>query len=161
MRGKVPYGSMTGVWCVVLSCALGCSGGSSTAPSKLAPAKGVVKYNGKPVASATVLFSPKDGSPAMGMTDKDGNFTLTTGGRAGAEIGKFKVVVSKPTSLETGKAPEQMKPEDMERMIKEGKSLTPPKPEFPARYTSPSTTTLEADVGTDGASNVFEFNLVD
>lgn len=97
----------------------------------------------------------------MGMTDPEGNFTVTTGGRPGAEIGKFKVVVSKPTSLDGGKAPAEMKPEDMERMIKEGKSLAPPKSEFPARYTALGTTTLEADVSPDGETNVFEFTLVD
>lgn len=161
MLGKISKFVLMTVGVSLLSFTAGCSSEGDKSASKLAAAKGVVKYNGKPVAGANVLFSPKEGSPAMGMTDKDGNFTVTTGGRPGAEIGKFKVVVSKQQSIEGGKPVEQMKPEDMERMIREGKSLTPPKPEFPTRYTSLDTTTLEADVAADAASNVFEFNLVD
>ncbi|MDB5386146.1 MAG: carboxypeptidase regulatory-like protein [Planctomycetaceae bacterium] len=145
----------------LLPLAVGCSGGDTTKARPLAASKGVVKYNGQPIAGATVLFSPAAGSPATGMTDKDGNFTVTTGGRPGAEVGKFKVIVTKPLANELGKTPTQMKPEDMQKMATEGKSFAPPKSEFPARYTSLETTTLEADVSADAKKNVFEFNLVD
>ena len=147
--------------CVLhVSLCAGCSGETSKAP-KLFPAKGVVKYQGKPIAAASVLFNPADGTPAMGMTDNEGNFTVTTGGRPGALIGKHKVVITKASTGGDGKARTDMKPQDMEKMVKEGVSLAPPKSEFPVRYTTLSGTTLEADVSADAASNVFEFNLVD
>lgn len=150
----------------VLMCALhvalcaGCSGETSKAP-KLVPAKGAVKYQGKPIVAATVLFNPTDGTPAMGMTDNEGNFTVTTGGRPGALIGKHKVIITKASTGADGKSRTDMKPQDMEKMVKEGVSFAPPKSEFPVRYTTLSGTNLEADVSADPASNVFEFNLVD
>jgi hypothetical protein len=145
---------------VLLPIAIGCGDGVPKG-KPLAPAKGVVKYNGKPVAGATVLFSPKDGSPSTGMTDKDGNFTVTTGGRPGAELGKCKVLVTKTTATADGKPPAAMSPKDMEKMASSGMFSQSAKSEIPARYTSLEGTNLEADVSADGTKNVFEFNLVD
>lgn len=139
---------------------VGCGGGSGPAGPKLAPAKGVINYNGRPVNAATVLFSPSKGNPGMGMTDDQGKFAITTGGRPGVAIGKCKVVVSKPTSAADGVNP-NMTPKDMEDMIKAGKSFEPPKDPIPPRYGSDKTTPLEADISENGESNVFEFNLVD
>ena len=84
---------------------------------------------------------------------------ITTGGRAGAELGKCKVMVSKPAAG-AGARPD-MTPKDMEEMIKAGKSLAPAKDPIPTRYATEKTSPLEAEISTDGESNVFEFNLVD
>jgi len=143
---------------LLLLTAVGC-GTAGPPPRKLAPTKGVVKYNGQPIAGATVLFSPSDGSPGNGMTDDAGNFVITTGGRPGAELGKCKVMVSKPASG-SGVSPD-MTPKDMEQMIKSGKSLTPAKDPIPSRYATEKSSPLEADISPVGESNVFEFNLVD
>ncbi|MDB5387114.1 MAG: hypothetical protein JWM11_2760 [Planctomycetaceae bacterium] len=161
MRGKKSMRLVFNIVLLLLPLVSGCSGGGNSIARPLAPAKGVVKYNGKPVAGAAVVFSPKDGSPAQGMTDKDGNFTITTGGRPGAEIGKFKVVVSKAAAGADSKPPAQMKPEDMQRMGQAGITNTAVKAELPMRYSALTTTDLEADVSNDGTRNVFEFNLVD
>lgn len=139
----------------------GCSGEGGGAAVKLVPAKGSVKYNSKPIAGASVLFSPAEGTPAMGTTDKDGNFTLTTGGRSGAMVGKSKVVISKAPPMIDGKTPGQMTPKDMAAMATQKRSFTKPKGEIPDKYGSLDTTTESADVSADGKSNVFEFNLVD
>lgn len=59
---------------------------------------GKVTYNGAPVASATVTFSPQEkGTPAaMGITDSQGVYTLTTYDSGdGAAAGLFKVLVYK------------------------------------------------------------------
>jgi hypothetical protein len=143
---------------LLLVAAVGCGSGG-TPPRTLAPTKGVVKYKGEPVAGATVLFSPAVGTPGNGMTDDAGNFVITTGGRPGAEIGKAKVMISKPASG-SGVRPD-MTPKDMEEMVKAGKSLAPAKDPIPTRYAAEKTSPLEADVAPEGESNVFEFNLVD
>ena len=143
---------------LLLFAAVGCGSGG-TPPRTLAAARGVVKYKGQPIAGATVLFSPAVGTPGNGMTDDAGNFVITTGGRPGAEIGKCKVMISKPASG-SGVRPD-MTPKDMEEMIKAGKSLAPAKDPIPARYAAEKTSPLEADIAVDGESNVFEFNLVD
>jgi hypothetical protein len=54
-----------------------------------------------------------------------------------------------------------MTPKDMEEMIKAGKSLAPAKDPIPTRYATEKTSPLEAEISSDGESNVFEFNLVD
>jgi hypothetical protein len=143
---------------LLLLAAVGC-GSEGTPPRKLAPTRGVVKYKGQPIGGATVLFSPANGTPGNGMTDDAGNFVITTGGRPGAELGKCKVMVSKPAGG-AGVRPD-MTPKDMEEMIKAGKSLAPAKDPIPTRYASEKTSPLEADIAADGESNVFEFNLVD
>lgn len=79
------------------------------------PVSGVVTCKGKPVANATVNFSPlrgqgraedKTGRLALGMTDKDGRFTLTTyENNDGAIVGKHVVTVSLNIDEATGRGP--------------------------------------------------------
>jgi hypothetical protein len=72
--------------------------------------EGTVLLDGQPVAEATVGFSPiAGGLPAVGMTDGDGRFHLssTGGGRpeAGAVPGEYAVVVSKQVVEHSGAPP--------------------------------------------------------
>jgi uncharacterized protein (TIGR03067 family) len=65
---------------------------------KLASVAGTVTLDGKPLAKATVVFVPvkKGAQKAMGTTNEDGSFELTTGGnKKGAPAGEYKVVVTK------------------------------------------------------------------
>ena len=63
---------------------------------KLVPVSGVVTLDGKPVAEATVMFSPEAGGvPAVGLTDAAGRFQLTTNGKEGALVGTHQVMVTK------------------------------------------------------------------
>src|SRR4051812_25342786 len=87
-------------WLVV---ALGLTFLSGCGGPKLAPVKGRVMWNGKPVAQAHLSFSPvaKDeanrepGKPATGFTDADGNFVLSTYRPLdGAQVGEHRVVIS-------------------------------------------------------------------
>jgi hypothetical protein len=82
---------------VVLLALTGCSG------PQIAPVKGRVTCNGKPVHQASVIFAPepssdKDREPGKGgtgITDKDGNYVISTY-RAydGAQVGKHKVTIA-------------------------------------------------------------------
>jgi hypothetical protein len=88
-------------WLFVIVCAsaLGC-GGSDAA--KIVPVSGVVTLNGKPLAGATVAFSPvakegdvNAGDGSVGKTNADGEYTLTTSRSApGAQVGKHRVRIS-------------------------------------------------------------------
>lgn len=73
---------------------------------------GRVTFQGKPVEGAVVTFHPKGRDDAKaerpsGVTDKDGNFTLSTGSRAGAPPGEYVVTVNwyKPADAPAGKKP--------------------------------------------------------
>jgi hypothetical protein len=68
----------------------------------MAPVKGRVTCNGKPVGEAAVTFSPaprfdgdkEPGKPATGFTEADGTYVLSTCKKLdGALIGKHRVTV--------------------------------------------------------------------
>jgi hypothetical protein len=75
---------------------LGCGSG------KFAPISGTVTMNGKPLAGATVMFSPiaKEGTidagpGSGGKTNEKGEYTLTSvKGHNGALVGKHRVSIS-------------------------------------------------------------------
>jgi hypothetical protein len=83
---------------LVLSAAAGCGGDPG-----YAPVSGTVTLRSRPLAGATVVFSPDGGEgarPATAVTGPDGTFKLQTnlpGGvtRDGARVGGYKVTVSK------------------------------------------------------------------
>ena len=89
----------------------GCGG---TNEYETTPVSGVVTCQGKPVANATVNFTPnaEEGRPkgqrgrvALGLTDKDGRFTLTTyKDNDGAIVGSHTVTVGLNMDESTGKA---------------------------------------------------------
>ena len=140
-----------GLVCVGL---VGCGG--SGGPS-LTAVKGKVTYKGQALAGASVNFMPEKGNPAVGVTDTNGEFTLTTGGRPGAEQGKHRVGISKMSS--TGGVANPT-PDDMAKMMAEGK-MPVTKNEIPAKYAAPPTSGLEATVTADAGKNVFTFDLKD
>ena len=60
------------------------------------PVKGIVTFQGSPLAEADVAFTPKGGRPATGRTDAAGRFTLTTyKTNDGAMNGQHTVTVCK------------------------------------------------------------------
>jgi len=93
-----------------LSCVIalvGCGGGGE----KLVPMEGKATVNGQSLPEGIItLFqaegkSLKSGNPT-GSVGQDGSFKLMTGGKPGAPVGKFKVVLSPapPASTATGGA---------------------------------------------------------
>lgn len=80
------------------------------------PVSGVVTCDGQPVANATINFTPvggedraegRRGRVALGMTDKDGRFTLTTyKNYDGAIVGRHTVTISANMDESTGQVPQ-------------------------------------------------------
>lgn len=105
----------------------------------LAPARGRITYNGKPMETGYVTTQPASSfaDPAIGALKADGEFELVTNGRPGAAIGEHRLAVMALTN-------------DF-----------PPKQLVPARYGDTRTTPLTITVTSDGAENVFEFDLKD
>lgn len=87
---------------IFLGFAVGCS------DSPYSPVRGVVTFDGKPVADATVGFSPKDvtvGRPAFGVTGSEGNYELSTLEPGdGVLPGEYHVTVTAVDIVESEKA---------------------------------------------------------
>jgi len=88
------------LWSLVIP-VLGC--GASGGPD-LADVTGKVTKGGKPLGSISVTFTPVSGSvSSAALTDAEGRFVLlSSSGKAGAVVGKHKVVLS---SRSAGNAP--------------------------------------------------------
>ena len=145
---------------VVALGAIGLAGcGGSTMP-KVYPATGTVIWKGEPLADATVSFVPSVGAPSDGKTDAQGKFTIMTNGKPGARAGACKVTVSKFAGAAPS-MPAAPKPEDMMKMYEKKKKGEVEKGEIPAKFGRPDTSGLSAEVTTEGAKNVFTFDLKD
>jgi len=164
--------SLLGLAClVVLPCLSGC--GPSLPATK--PVTGTVLYHGKPVEGATVLFmrgsrNIAEGEMALGKTDANGRFELTThfgsqtGGK-GAVVGQYEVTISKkvpPPGISEAKY--QAMVEAANRIAETGAGVPPHllPPElvemFPPQYSMVGKTTLKREV-TAAGPNDFEFKL--
>jgi hypothetical protein len=83
--------------------------GCEKSPYELAPARGVVTLNGKPVPTGTVMFSPiakedglNAGAPAFGAIQSDGTFVLTTyQDNDGAIVGEHWVTINNRSTAGT------------------------------------------------------------
>jgi len=113
---------------------------------KVYRAQGVVKLDGKPLEEATVIYhSQSNDVSAQGVTDKSGNFTLTTyDANDGAVEGKHKVVITKRT-YEKRKTKYDSPEESSIALI--------PKELLPTKYALPKTTTVEVEVLGKGTNN--------
>lgn len=63
------------------------------------PVNGVVKFDGAPVAGATVTFCSDDGKTFAASTDDGGNFKLFAHDKAGIPAGNYKVTVVKVAAM--------------------------------------------------------------
>jgi hypothetical protein len=159
---------------LLLAALLGLSGCSGADRPKTYAVEGQVAYNGKPLEGATVSFwaetSPR---AAVGTTNAEGKFTLSTFElEDGAIAGLHKVTVTKLTEAELAAAakmpaapndPSQMTQmtkmyrDKMDSMSQKGKKE---KLAVPGKYSSASTTPLEAEVKASG-NEPFVFQLTD
>jgi hypothetical protein len=127
---------------------LGCGSGDEWTANrpKVYRARGVVKMDGKPLDDATVVYhSQSHDLSAQGVTDKDGNFTLTTfNEKDGAVEGKHKVVITKRT-YEKKKTKYDSPTESSVALI--------PIDLLPSKYSLSTTTDVEVEVSAKGTNN--------
>jgi len=122
-----------------LAASSGCGGGP-----QLAPVKGRVLYNEKPLPFGSVMFQPASGQPARATIRTDGSFVLGTFGAAdGATVGPNRVRVTcfeaqNPEAANGGSGGE----------MPLGKSL------IPKQYTQYDTSGLKVDVPPEGNDTV-------
>lgn len=122
---------------------------------------GTVTLNGEPVEAATVTFvADGEGQDAIGRTDANGKYTLTTfGGSDGAIAGEYKVKIAKYTDMaadttsgEAGEDGEGGYIEPNENDTGEQENV------LPAKYADEKTSELTASVSAGATS--FDFDLV-
>jgi len=131
---------------------VGCGGGDNFAKNrpKTFPASGSVKFNGKPVDGATVIFAPVAGGEksvaASAMTDENGNFTLMAyPPLKGAVPGNYTVAIIKrevPPPPPTGPDAHEAPPPP------------PPKSFIPEKYSDPVKSGLTASVPEGGRDDL-------
>lgn len=174
MKSRPSLSSLTFVlYAACLTCLLavtGCGSGIATVP-----ATGTVVHQGKPLKGATVTFSRGKraitaGEIAIGETDAEGRFTLTTyiGPQAdvkGAVIGKYDVTVSKYI-IPPGMSESQYRAlvAEVDRISASG-AMMPPDQQLPdlvemlpAQYSASGRSELSAEVTAKGP-NDFRFEL--
>ena len=161
----------------------GCSQGPK-APTTV-PVSGTIKYNGQPLAQATVSFIQKGVTdvtarqhPAHATTDDQGRYTLLTFVNPkefpGAVPGDYAVTVSKVEAAGGGgewnaeeaykqmqqNTPKEgsMNAEQAQQVMRE--KATGPKSAIPTKYNDPKTSDLSATVQPSGAQT-FDFDLKD
>lgn len=148
-------------WLLVLGVVAGMAGCSRHYEDALSrqwparvPAGGTVTFEGRPVEGATVVFVTQSGGRfynALGTTDSAGRFRLQTfRPQDGAVPGSHAVMIEKITY--TDKPGTGLMPDGRPNVNKEEKS------HLPARYRSPKTSGLTAEVTAKG-TNEFTFAL--
>lgn len=158
MKRIAQWGLAVALLAVVLTSG-GCGG--TDGPS-LAKAGGSVTLDGAPVAGATVTMVFDNGNVSVGVTGADGKFSMTTGGREGALIGKAKVTVTKVTGgadVQVSAGP--TKPEDMAKMmagqmgnVKSQADVKKPTNELPEKYAQTESSGLSADIPAGGVQDL-------
>ena len=156
---------------VCLCLAVGCS--SSSSGPKLVPADGTVTFQGKPLAGATVMFVPEKGPFAMGITDVNGKFQLSTGTSRGVVVGPVKVSV---TAAEGGKQEDpgaaskrpqtpaetaefMKKAEEFSKAAVSGKADAQPKSLIPEKFGKVETSGLSYTIKPNAGENHFKIDL--
>ncbi len=143
MRTNVLFALVSGFLILV---SFGCGAEGPGGPERLptVPAAGVVTYQGKPLANASVSFQHTSGVvTAGGKTDSDGRFTLSTyGENDGAPAGSYRVTVAVNAVQEI--EPGVLAPE-------------PPggfKSPIPDKYANPDTSGLEVEIPAEGTTDL-------
>jgi hypothetical protein len=153
---------------LVLICLWGCSSGGP-APLPLYPVTGNLKVDGKPLEATAVSLMPVDATskakPAVGTTDKEGNFKIATNGDRGAAAGPYKVVLGgaavedSSTSLEK-LTPAQQAAEVSKRqgdLVKNKGMPLSKKYKFPSEWADPKTSPKTFEVTT--GANVLNIDI--
>ena len=107
-------------------------------------AAGVLTVRGQPVAGATVVMHHAEGrASAIGTTDAEGRFTLTTYQKDdGAPAGHYRVTVAKNDTTE------------VEPGVLAPLSAEPTRPTIPLSYGNPDTSGLTCEIPPDGNTEI-------
>lgn len=138
----------------------GCSGATSDRPP-VAPVRGTVHYNGRPVEGVTVTFaSPRSPRTSTGMTNANGEFQLTTfDANDGAVVGENVVSIRRDQPASDSKVSEMDATEYAEAMQSgRGMPRQETKNTIPARYADFEKSSLKRSV-VEGELNEFHFEL--
>lgn len=169
MRMKFSGRRVSDILCLFLisQFSLGCGGQDGPL---IAPVKGVVTANGKPVEGAIVNFTVKDYSRlSTGVTNDKGEYQLTTmNTNDGAVVGENQVAIRQaqkesagmdlamdPATMQQGKADLKgtpSKPVDLKKRQQNSYGVVPPK------YGDPGNSGLKRSVVV-GEKNIFNFDL--
>ena len=136
----------------VLALAAGCGGGKEK-PPEMAPVSGTIKFNGKPLSDAKVVFSAA-GYPPNEMEVTDGKFT----GRAMIGANKVAVTAKKKASAAASRA-DRGRENDIAKGCNEQSGGPDPaarSKQFLADW-APGSNHLETVTAGDG--NVYSFNI--
>lgn len=154
--------------CLMVIFLWGCSqSGPGALP--LFPVTGTAKLDGKPLADTTVSLMPVDSTsrakPAIGVTDKEGNFKLSTNGDRGAAAGSYKVVLggqgAEETSVKRDLTPQEQVQEVSKKqadLVKNQGRPAAKKYKFPAAWADAKTTPKTYDVS-DKNPNVLNIDI--
>jgi len=139
--------------CLLLAAPAGC--GEKEAP--VAPVKGVVTIDAKPLDEATVSFVPDPGNkhvtPGVGVSETDGTFQIRHNGRFGVAPGKYKVLISKKNATKPGvEVPKAFLNDPVQQELMGVRKETLPK-----KYSDPASATEIVEVKEGG--NTFEFDV--
>ena len=139
---------------IAAGCAVGCGDRLGTVP-----AGGVVTWSDKPVEGAQVMFlrDSQQGPAAIGVSDQDGRFELTTGESPGAVPGQYRVTVVKDNSAELG-IPDPL-PEGVTRTEYVRTHNLVLRPLLPVQYADFQQTPLRFEVSADTQKNDYAINL--
>ncbi len=112
------------------------------ANSEIAPVSGKVSYQGRPLHTGIIVFSPdsargNSGELARAEIQADGSYRLQSGDRAGTLPGCYRVTVM---------------------AIEPGSAASPPHSLLPPKYRDPELSGLSCEV-TAGRENTINFNL--
>jgi hypothetical protein len=148
------------------------AGCSRSGRPTVAPVRGQVTYQAKPLAGATVAFlCPGAPRLAVGTTDDAGNYRLTTfepydGAIIGTHVVTVNVFASEPEVVVLGpdppagaKAMSNSIDDAMKRSVRQIQKADKAKPPIPLNYTERRTSNLRKEVGT--GDNVINIELKD
>lgn len=133
---------------IVISTMMLCSCSTQGNAPKLSPVEGIVTWNGQPLADAAIAFTPSSGPIAVGKTDAEGRFRLSTQGRPGAAVGAHRITIQAyeplPANAATGP---------------DGESTVNPVSRIPEKFGQLDQSGLTATVSTKAGENKFTFDL--
>ena len=142
-------------WCFCCPISSCCGRAAPEHLTNIGPVTGRVTLDGQPLSDATVIFDPREegGETAVGTTDADGTYELTTivvghGPQQGAVPGNYHVIITKIVMPDGSPIPRDMSDADAE--AEGARQVVPP------RYSDSANVTLVRDVPEDGGTIDFE-----